>query len=84
MYIWQSSLFYRHVISHLSLSHSLAHSQLTVYNYDGGPCYRCLYPTPPPPHTVTNCSDGGVLGAGEYKHTSHDAFSFTFNEDTSC
>ncbi|XP_058605742.1 adenylyltransferase and sulfurtransferase MOCS3 [Onychostoma macrolepis] len=36
--------------------------QLTVYNYRGGPCYRCLYPTPPPPETITNCSDGGVLG----------------------
>ncbi|XP_033734374.1 adenylyltransferase and sulfurtransferase MOCS3-like [Pecten maximus] len=36
--------------------------QLTVYNYNGGPCYRCLYPKPPPPETVTNCSDGGVLG----------------------
>ncbi|MBN3301793.1 MOCS3 sulfurtransferase, partial [Amia calva] len=35
---------------------------LTVYNYAGGPCYRCLYPVPPPPETVTNCSDGGVLG----------------------
>lgn len=39
--------------------------QLTVYNYRGGPCYRCLYPVPPPPETVTNCSDGGVLGVGE-------------------
>ncbi|XP_012264209.2 adenylyltransferase and sulfurtransferase MOCS3 [Athalia rosae] len=36
--------------------------QLTVYNY-GGPCYRCLFPKPPPPETVTNCGDGGVLGA---------------------
>ncbi|CAO3566813.1 unnamed protein product [Mortierella alpina] len=36
--------------------------QLTVYNYNGGPCYRCLFPTPPPSETVTNCSDGGVLG----------------------
>ncbi|KAK2843410.1 hypothetical protein Q7C36_011625 [Tachysurus vachellii] len=36
--------------------------QLTVYNYNHGPCYRCLYPVPPPPDTVTNCSDGGVLG----------------------
>uniref|UniRef100_A0AAV2JGR5 Rhodanese domain-containing protein n=1 Tax=Knipowitschia caucasica TaxID=637954 RepID=A0AAV2JGR5_KNICA len=36
--------------------------QLTVYNYSGGPCYRCLYPVPPPPEMVTNCSDGGVLG----------------------
>jgi adenylyltransferase/sulfurtransferase len=36
--------------------------QLTVYGYDGGPCYRCIFPLAPPPHTVTNCSDGGVLG----------------------
>ncbi|NXE51618.1 MOCS3 sulfurtransferase, partial [Casuarius casuarius] len=36
--------------------------QLVVYNYEGGPCYRCLFPTPPPPETVTNCADGGVLG----------------------
>ncbi|XP_071962646.1 adenylyltransferase and sulfurtransferase MOCS3-like isoform X2 [Antedon mediterranea] len=36
--------------------------QLTVYNHEGGPCYRCLYPKPPPPEVVTNCSDGGVLG----------------------
>ncbi|KAJ3004074.1 UNVERIFIED_CONTAM: Molybdenum cofactor synthesis protein 3 [Siphonaria sp. JEL0065] len=36
--------------------------QLTVYNYNSGPCYRCIFPTPPPPETVTNCSDGGVLG----------------------
>ncbi|XP_078413416.1 adenylyltransferase and sulfurtransferase MOCS3 [Cetorhinus maximus] len=36
--------------------------QLTVYNYNDGPCYRCLYPKPPPAETVTNCSDGGVLG----------------------
>ncbi|KAF9184470.1 Molybdenum cofactor synthesis protein 3 [Haplosporangium sp. Z 767] len=36
--------------------------QLTIYNYRGGPCYRCLFPTPPPSETVTNCSDGGVLG----------------------
>eukprot|EP01132_Coremiostelium_polycephalum_P002598 gene2598-3219_t len=36
--------------------------QITVYNYNNGPCYRCLFPTPPPPETVTRCSDGGVLG----------------------
>ncbi|KAI9199640.1 adenylyltransferase [Polychytrium aggregatum] len=36
--------------------------QLTTYNYKGGPCYRCIFPTPPPPETVTNCSDGGVVG----------------------
>ncbi|MCL4126304.1 UNVERIFIED_CONTAM: hypothetical protein GTU68_040266, partial [Idotea baltica] len=36
--------------------------QLTVYGVEDGPCYRCLFPNPPPPETVTNCSDGGVLG----------------------
>ncbi|KAF6210338.1 hypothetical protein GE061_013442 [Apolygus lucorum] len=36
--------------------------QLTVYNYDGGPCYRCLFSSPPPPETVSNCSDVGVVG----------------------
>lgn len=36
--------------------------QLTVYHCDGGPCYRCIFPRPPPSETVTNCADGGVLG----------------------
>ncbi|KAJ2849708.1 hypothetical protein IWW36_002435 [Coemansia brasiliensis] len=36
--------------------------QLTVLNYAGGPCYRCLFPVPPPPDTVATCSDAGVLG----------------------
>ena len=37
--------------------------QLSVYNHDNGPCYRCAYPKPPPVHTVTSCADGGVIGA---------------------
>ena len=38
--------------------------QLTVWNYtaQNGPCYRCLYPQPPPAETVSTCSDVGVLG----------------------
>ncbi|XP_048003076.1 adenylyltransferase and sulfurtransferase MOCS3 [Leguminivora glycinivorella] len=47
--------------------------QLTVYGYRGpkdanekeayqGPCYRCLFPTPPPPETVGSCSANGVVG----------------------
>lgn len=41
--------------------------QVTVYNYQNGPCYRCLFPKPPPPETVTDCSSGGVLGVGKLK-----------------
>lgn len=36
--------------------------QLTVYNYNGGPCYRCLFPTPPPATACQRCADSGVLG----------------------
>ncbi len=36
--------------------------QATVFHYDGGPCYRCLYPEPPPPGLVPSCAEGGVLG----------------------
>ncbi|KAJ2460517.1 hypothetical protein GGF42_000797 [Coemansia sp. RSA 2424] len=36
--------------------------QLTVYNYNGGPCYRCLFPTPPPVDAMASCSETGVLG----------------------
>ena len=36
--------------------------QLSVYNHDGGPCYRCLFPVPPPPGLVPSCAEGGVLG----------------------
>src|SRR5262249_25202954 len=41
--------------------------QLSVFKphlHEGGPCYRCLYPEPPPPGTVPTCSEAGVLGAG--------------------
>ena len=36
--------------------------QATVFNYPAGPCYRCLYPEPPPPGLVPSCAEGGVLG----------------------
>jgi len=43
----------------------------SIYQFDGqasvfyakeGPCYRCLFPTPPPPHLIPSCAEGGVLG----------------------
>ncbi len=36
--------------------------QATVFHHNGGPCYRCLYPEPPPPGLVPSCAEGGVLG----------------------
>jgi adenylyltransferase/sulfurtransferase len=36
--------------------------QLSVYNHEGGPCYRCLFPEPPPAGLVPSCAEGGVLG----------------------
>ena len=36
--------------------------QLTVFKPYDGPCYRCLYPTPPPPELAPGCSVAGVLG----------------------
>lgn len=36
--------------------------QASVFATKDGPCYRCLYPTPPPPGMVPSCAEGGVLG----------------------
>jgi molybdopterin/thiamine biosynthesis adenylyltransferase/rhodanese-related sulfurtransferase/molybdopterin converting factor small subunit len=36
--------------------------QASVFATKGGPCYRCLYPEPPPPGLVPSCAEGGVLG----------------------
>jgi adenylyltransferase/sulfurtransferase len=36
--------------------------QATVYDAQRGPCYRCLFPTPPPPGEVPSCQEAGVLG----------------------
>jgi adenylyltransferase/sulfurtransferase len=36
--------------------------QVTIFKAVDGPCYRCLYPEPPPPGMVPNCQEGGVLG----------------------
>lgn len=36
--------------------------QASVFHAGNGPCYRCLYPEPPPPGLVPSCAEGGVLG----------------------
>ena len=36
--------------------------QVSVFATEAGPCYRCLYPEPPPPGLVPSCAEGGVLG----------------------
>jgi sulfur-carrier protein adenylyltransferase/sulfurtransferase len=36
--------------------------QVTVFSPGSGPCYRCLFPSPPPPELAPSCAEGGVLG----------------------
>lgn len=37
--------------------------QVSLFNAENGPCYRCLFPEPPPPESVQTCEEAGVLGA---------------------
>ena len=48
----------------ISASVSRFEGQLSTFKpHLGGPCYRCLYPAPPPPGTIQSCAEAGVLGA---------------------
>ncbi|MDR1915070.1 MAG: HesA/MoeB/ThiF family protein [Synergistaceae bacterium] len=54
------------VISHKPFSHAgiiRFKGQLTTYVPGYGPCYRCIFPSPPPPDAVPTCSQAGVIGA---------------------
>ena len=37
--------------------------QLSVFHHPAGPCYRCLYPVPPPPESLRSCEETGVMSA---------------------
>ncbi|RZC46195.1 hypothetical protein C5167_039144 [Papaver somniferum] len=52
--------------------------QLTIYNHNGGPCYRCLFPAPPPSTACQRCSDSGVLGVGKLLPNTNISSSFYF------
>ncbi|SCU85765.1 LAME_0D02674g1_1 [Lachancea meyersii CBS 8951] len=47
----------------VSASGLATEGQLAVLNFKNvGPCYRCFYPVPPPPNSVSSCQEGGVVG----------------------
>jgi molybdopterin/thiamine biosynthesis adenylyltransferase len=56
-----ASLFHKVPVVHGSIFRF--EGQLTTFvPGSGGPCYRCLYPEPPPPHLAPSCQEAGVLG----------------------
>ena len=45
--------------------------QASVFATKGGPCYRCLYPEPPPPGLVPSCAEGGCAWRAARRHRHH-------------
>lgn len=61
----------RYLVNDACVLLGLPHVWGSIYRFDGqvsvwwakhGPCYRCIFPTPPPPGSVPSCAEGGVLG----------------------
>jgi molybdopterin/thiamine biosynthesis adenylyltransferase/rhodanese-related sulfurtransferase len=61
----------RYLVNDASVWHGLPVVHGSIYRFEGqvtvfkpyeGPCYRCLFPEPPPPELAPSCSEGGVLG----------------------
>ncbi len=61
----------RYLVNDASLFHNIPVVHGSIFRFDGqvttflprnGPCYRCLYPEPPPAHLAPSCSEAGVLG----------------------
>jgi molybdopterin/thiamine biosynthesis adenylyltransferase len=61
----------RYLVNDASLKHKVPVVHGSIFRFDGqvttfmpwdGPCYRCLYPEPPPAHLAPSCAEAGVLG----------------------
>jgi molybdopterin/thiamine biosynthesis adenylyltransferase/rhodanese-related sulfurtransferase len=61
----------RYLVNDASVWHGIPVVHGSIYRFDGqvtvfkpheGPCYRCLFPVPPPPELAPSCAEGGVLG----------------------
>ncbi len=61
----------RYLVNDASVWHGIPVVHGSIYRFEGqvtvfapheGPCYRCLFPTPPPPELAPSCAEGGVLG----------------------
>jgi molybdopterin/thiamine biosynthesis adenylyltransferase/rhodanese-related sulfurtransferase len=61
----------RYLVNDASLFHKIPVAHGSIFRFDGqaitfkpgeGPCYRCMYPEPPPPHLAPSCQEAGVLG----------------------
>src|SRR5213078_3135086 len=68
---WKADSATRYLINDASVFHDIPVVHGSIYRFEGqvtvfkpheGPCYRCLFPQPPPPELAPSCAEGGVLG----------------------